>query len=142
MKYFNNVLKNDLFKYLIAGILTTIFYFLTRKLIFSLSHHVITSTIFANGLAILAAFALNDIWVFAQERKGWLARLIKFFIARLSSMGIDVSLSLFLVDKFPEIIGQFVNHNIDTVDSIVALIGQVLIVITNYVISKFLIFKK
>lgn len=142
MKYFKQILKHDLFKYLVAGVLTTIFYFLVRKLFFGLSHQVILSTILANGLAILAAFALNDIWVFAQKREGWIVRLIKFFIARLSSMAIDVFLSFFLVQKFPEVIGQFVNNNIDTVDSIVALIGQILIVITNYLISKFLIFKK
>lgn len=142
MNYLKSLFKNDAFKYLVAGVITTIFYFITRKILFGLSHHVIFSTTLANGLAILVAFVLNDIWVFTQERKGWLARLIKFFIARLSSMGIDVLLSFFLVDKYPEIIGQFVNHKIGTVDSIVSLIGQVLIMLTNYLISKFLIFKK
>lgn len=128
-------------RYLIAGVLTTIFYFLTRKAIFSLSHQVLLATLLANSLAILFAFVLNDTWVFAQKREGWLTRLVKFFIARLSSLGIDVGLSFLFVQTFPELIGQFVHNDINTIDSIVALVGQVLIVIINYLISKFLIFK-
>lgn len=140
-----NIIKkcfhHDLIRYLIAGVITTLFYLLIRTALFNVTNQALFATALANGLAILLAFVLNDSWVFAQLPAGRLVRLVKFFLARLSSMAIDVLLTLLLVTSFPNIIGQFVNNDLKQVNLIVGILGQVLIVLTNYLISKFLIFK-
>lgn len=141
MNSIKHILKHDLFKYLVAGVITTIFYLFLRDQLFLWTNNEIVATVLANGSAILLAFVLNDIWVFSQARKGWLARLVKFFTARLSSMGIDVLLTFVFVTQFPNIVGQFVNNDISMVNRIVGFVGQILIVVTNYLLSKFLIFK-
>ena len=44
--------------------------------------------------------------------------------------------------QFPNIIGQFVNNNINQVNSVETVIAQFLIIILNYTFSKVFIFKK
>lgn len=141
MKPLKSLLQHDAFKYLVAGVITTIFYIVARAALFYVSQQALLSTALANASAIILAFVLNDIWVFTQQRSGWPQRFVKFFVARLSSLGIDILLTFIFVQTFPHIIGQFVHNNLNTVDAIVSLIGQVIIVVLNYFLSKFLIFK-
>lgn len=141
MDKIKKLLQHDAIKYLIAGVITTVFYLVVRMGLLALTQQPLVSTLLANGLAILVAFALNDVWVFSQVRLGWQKRMLKFYTARLSSMGLDFLLTLVFVQTFPQIIGQFVNHDLQSVDAIVALVSQILIMITNYFLSKFLIFK-
>lgn len=68
-------------------------------------------------------------------------RFVKFFVARLSTLALDLVLAYLLVERFPQIIGQFVNHNLQVVNAIETLFAQVLIIVLNYIISKLLIFK-
>lgn len=141
MDKIKKLLQHDAIKYLIAGVITTVFYLVVRMGLLALTQQPLVSTLLANGLAILVAFALNDVWVFSQARLGWQKRMLKFYTARLSSLGLDFLLTLVFVQTFPQIIGQFVNHDLQSVDAIVALVSQILIMITNYFLSKFLIFK-
>ena len=71
-----------------------------------------------------------------------LERLMKFTLARLSTFLLDLFLTFLFVTQFPNIIGQFVNDNIDKVNSIETVISQFLIIILNYIFSKVFIFKK
>lgn len=50
---------------------------------------------------------------------------------------LDLALAYFLVDTYPEIIGQFVGHSQAWVNGIESLFAQVLIIVLNYIISKF-----
>ena len=102
----------------------------------------VLATILANIIAILFAFITNDAFVFKQERKNWAIRLAKFFLARLSTLGLDVLLTYIFVTSYPNIIGQFVEQNIDRVNTIETILAQILIIILNYILSKIYIFKK
>lgn len=135
------ILSNEVFKYLFFGILATIVYMGTRLVFFSITKEATLSAVLANIIAVIFAFFTNDIFVFNQIRKGWLNRFFKFFVARLSTLALDLLLAFLLVEKFPGIIGQFVNHDITLVNAIETLFSQVLIIIINYVISKLLVFK-
>ena len=53
---------------------------------------------------------------------------------------LDLALAYFLVDTYPEIIGQFVGHSQAWVNGIESLFAQVLIIVLNYIISKFFVF--
>ncbi len=137
-KFFNN----EILSYLFFGLATTLVSILTRLVIYQLSHQELLATALANSIGILFAFITNDRLVFKQARENWSIRLVKFTIARLSTFLLDLFLTFIFVTQFPNIIGQFVNNNIDKVNSIETVISQFLIIILNYIFSKVFIFKK
>ena len=133
---------NEILSYLFFGGATTLVSILSRLVIYRISHQEILATILANIIGILFAFITNDTVVFKQERKNWPIRLVKFFLARLSTLGLDVLLTYIFVTSYPDIIGQFVNDQLDQINAIETLIAQVLIIILNYIFSKAYVFYK
>ena len=132
---------NEIFSYLFFGASTTLVSIFARLLLYQLTHQELLATALANMIGILFAFITNDTIVFKQVRKNWYLRLIKFFLARLSTLLLDLLLTYLFVTEFPSIIGQFVNQNIDRVNTIETFLAQILIIIINYIISKVYIFK-
>ena len=104
-------MATEVFKYLFFGILATLVYMVSRTLIFQLTKQGTLSAVLANAIAIIFAFFTNDL-----------------------------ALAYFLVDTYPEIIGQFVGHSQAWVNGIESLFAQVLIIVLNYIISKFFVF--
>ena len=133
---------NEILSYLFFGGATTLVSILSRLIIYRISHQEILATILANIIGILFAFITNDTVVFKQERRNWQTRLAKFFLARLSTLGLEVLLTYIFVTSYPDIIGQFVNDQLDQVNAIETLIAQVLIIILNYIFSKVYVFYK
>ena len=134
--------KNELLSYLFFGIATTLISILSRLVIYQLTHKELLATALANIIGILFAFITNDTIVFKQSRENWPIRLMRFTLARLSTFLLDLFLTFLFVTQFPNIIGQFVNNNIDKVNTIETAISQFLIIILNYIFSKVFIFKK
>lgn len=134
-------ISSEVFKYLFFGVLATLVYMVTRMAFFAITHQATLSAVIANITAVVFAFFTNDYFVFNQVRTGWMKRFVKFFVARLSTLALDLVLAYLLVERFPQIIGQFVNHNLQVVNAIETLFAQVLIIVLNYIISKLLIFK-
>jgi len=141
-KLIQNFFDNEILAYLFFGGATTLVSILSRLAIYHISHQEILATALANIIGILFAFITNDTFVFKQERKNWAIRLAKFFLARLSTLGLDVLLTYIFVTSYPNIIGQFVEQNIDRVNTIETILAQILIIILNYILSKIYIFKK
>ena len=133
---------NEILSYLFFGGATTLVSILSRLAIYHIGHQEILATILANIIGILFAFITNDTIVFKQKRKNWPIRLVKFFLARLSTLGLDVLLTYIFVTSYPDIIGQFVNGQLVQVNAIETLIAQVLIIILNYIFSKVYVFYK
>ena len=141
-KRIQSLFENELLAYLFFGVATTLVSILSRLFIYQLTHKELLATGLANSIGILFAFFTNDRLVFKQVRQNWPSRLVKFTLARLSTFLLDMFLTFFFVTQFPNIIGQFVNNNIDKVNSIETVISQFLIIILNYIFSKVFIFKK
>ena len=135
-------LSNEILAYLFFGLATTLVSILSRLVIYQLTHKELLATGLANIIGILFAFITNDTIVFKQARQNWSIRLVKFTIARLSTFLLDLFLTFLFVTQFPNIIGQFVNNNINRVNRIETVIAQFLIIILNYIFSKVFIFKK
>ena len=133
---------NEILSYLFFGGATTLISIVSRLLIYHISHQEILATALANLIGILFAFLTNDTIVFKQERRNWPTRLAKFFLARLSTLGLDLLLTYIFVTSYPDIIGRFVNNQLDQVNAIETLIAQVLIIILNYIFSKIYVFYK
>ena len=140
-KRIQSLFMNELLAYLFFGIATTLISILSRLVIYQLTHKELLATALANSIGILFAFITNDTIVFKQARQNWPRRLVKFTLARLSTFLLDLFLTFLFVTQFPNIIGQFVNNNIDKVNTIETAISQFLIIILNYIFSKVFIFK-
>ncbi|HEM5198771.1 TPA: GtrA family protein [Streptococcus suis] len=132
--------KSEVFKYLFFGVLTTVVYIIFREFLFILMHNVTASVLVANVIAIVFAFFVNDHFVFEQRRSGWVGRFVKFFLARLTTLGLDMLLAFLLIEQFPEIIGQFVQYDFVWINRIEMYLSQILIMLSNYLISKLLVF--
>lgn len=141
-KRIQSLLENELLLYLFFGLATTLVSILSRLVIYQLTQQELLATGLANSIGILFAFITNDRLVFKQARENWSIRLVKFTLARLSTFLLDLFLTFLFVTQFPNIIGQFVNNNINRVNSIETVIAQFLIIILNYIFSKVFIFKK
>ena len=137
-----SLFMNELLAYLFFGLATTLVSILSRLVIYQLSHQELLATALANSIGILFAFITNDTIVFKQTRKSRLIRLVKFFLARLSTFLLDLFFTFLFVTQFPHIIGQFVNENLDKVNAIETIIAQLLIIILNYILSKVYVFNK
>lgn len=139
----------ELVKYVVFGVLTTVVSILSFKLfdyILGEKYYLITNVI-SWIFAVAFAFATNKIWVF--NSKSWSARVLikelsSFIVARLLSLGIEegglwILISLLnMGDMQPFKIFSFsVNGNL-----LAKVIMQIVVVILNYVFSKFIIFKK
>jgi len=129
-------MATEVFKYLFFGVLATLVYMVSRTLIFQFTQQGTLSAVLANAIAIIT----NDMFVFNQEKTGMVTRFVKFVGARLLTLVLDLALAYFLVDTYPEIIGQFVGHSHAWVNGIESLFSQVLIIVLNYIISKFFVF--
>ena len=141
-KRIQSLFENELLAYLFFGVATTLVSILSRLFIYQLTHKELLATGLANSIGILFAFITNDTIVFKQTRKNRLIRLLKFSLARLSTFLLDLLFTFLFVTQFPQIIGQFVNENLDKVNAIETIIAQLLIIILNYILSKVYVFNK
>nr|WP_246447900.1 GtrA family protein [Streptococcus pacificus] len=141
MTFIKKLWAMELIKYLFFGVLTTLVYFVSRTALFLQLNQALVSALIANIVAILFAFFVNDRFVFLQDKTGRLKRLIQFFFARVSTLVLDALLALVFVDRFPNLIGQFVNYDLKMVNLIETILSQIAILVINYLLSKYLIFK-
>lgn len=124
----------DVLLYLFFGVLTTVinlvtFWFLGTKL--DLNIHL--ANIVAWIVAVIFAYVTNRTWVFKEHAHGSKAiikEILGFGAGRLFTLGVEEVMLIVFVDimKFNE--------------NIVKLIGQVAVVVLNYIISKLFVFKK
>lgn len=140
-KCIKSFFDNEILSYLFFGLATTIVAIITRILYYALSNNELLATALGNIAGILFAFVTNDTIVFKQERKNWFSRFIKFVIARISTFLLDMGLTLIFVTTFPNIIGQFVHHDMKLINTIETLFAQIVIIVLNYVFSKIFVFK-
>lgn len=126
----------EIINYIIVGALTT--------LVSLLSYYICTFT-FLNPLdpiqlqianiiswimAVTFAYITNRIYVFKSKNKEVIKEALKFYSSRLLTLLLDMSLMFLIV--------TILSNN----DKIAKVIVQLLILIGNYIISKFLVFKK
>lgn len=155
----------ELILYIIMGVLTTLVYFVsffTADKVFE----DLTATIIAHFFAITFAFAVNKYFVFrskSESSKGFIREVYLFYSARTLSILIDLLITGIFIkwkgDFFAEklgltsmdysktffhlpIIKSIASDAITLNKFIFKTIGQVLILIANYLFSKFIIFKK
>lgn len=123
-------LENELILYVVFGILTTLVniavYLFFAKLC---GINYLISNILAWIFSVLFAYVTNRIWVFESKSSDILKEMSLFFTSRLFSGIVDTGLMYLFIDIL--LIGDFISK----------IIIQVIVVILNYVASKFIVFK-
>ena len=125
----------ELINYLIIGILTTVVslatYYLLTLTILDAENKVYLQI--ANIISWLAsvtfAYFTNRKYVFKVKNKSNIKECLNFYISRISTLLIDMIIMYIFVSRL-----KFDNK-------IVKLIAQVVIIILNYILSKFIVFK-
>lgn len=124
----------DLIPYVIFGVLTTIVNYVSYWLF---AHPLGCGTVFSTAVAwvlsVLFAYVTNRRWVFHSEAKGANAigkEFAAFLGARLGTGLLDMLIMYLCVD--------LLGWN----DMVMKLASNVIVVILNYILSKFFIFKK
>ena len=125
----------EIFLYLLFGILTTIvalgvyyalvFTILNPESPFELQISNVISWIFA----VFFAYFTNRKWVFESKNDNIPKEIIKFFSDRIFSLLLDMLIMFVFV--------SFFKMN----DKIIKLISQVVVILSNYVLSKFFVFR-
>lgn len=134
------IVDNQIFKYLVAGVSTTLLFFIVKMVVFNLSNSGVLSEIVAQIIAILFAFLTNKLWVFEKTSNSFLHELIKFVTSRLFLLIIAIIANWYLVDSHPQTLtsGLHLTRNSSVFVLTVGL--QVMTIILNYSFAKFFIF--
>lgn len=127
-----SIIRSEAFKYLVVGGLTTLVNLVCYAVLYRFCGIDVTiSNIISIIIAILFAYVTNKIIVFQSKTnslKELMIEMIKFCGARVSTMIIEVG-------------GVFLLYNIMKIHPMIAkVVTQVIVIIGNYFISKFLVF--
>ena len=133
------VINKETILYLVFGVLTTLvnlgvkyallFTILNADNPFELQVSIIISWI----VACLFAYITNRIWVFESKSKNIIMEMLKFFGARLVTLGMEMLIMYIFVTAL--------GLNSDMWVVIWTIVTQILIIIGNYVLSKIFVFK-
>lgn len=126
----NKVVSREVFFYLVFGVLTTLvnivsFAILTRLL----SAGTVLSNVIAWFLSVLFAYVTNRRWVFQSKDGNVIREAAAFFSGRIGTGVLDTVVMFITVD--------LLGWN----DMVMKIISNIIVVILNYIISKFFVFK-
>lgn len=121
----------SLILYLIFGVLTTIINVITYHVCYEITHITnLISTVIAWIIAVAFAYVTNKLFVFESKHAGSEAikEAIKFFACRIGTGLIEIAFMYVFVDVL--------TFN----GTVMKLITNVIVIIVNYIASKFIIF--
>lgn len=132
--------------YIVFGVLTTLVNFVAFWLIQKTGINYLINNAISWIIAVAFAYVTNKLFVF--DSKSWAIKLVakeasEFLIARLFSFGIEEGGLWLMVDILGmkklslDLLGQAINGEL-----IAKVILAIIVVILNYIFSKFIIFKK
>ena len=140
--------RKEIINYIIFGVLTTVVNFIVFWLFNRLlgKNYYLISNVIAWVAAVAFAYITNKIWVFESKvtkPKALIKEIVEFFVARLFSLGVEEAGLLIFVDllKFKNLSFELFTFAI-TGEILAKIILAVVVVILNYIFSKFIIFKK
>ena len=124
----------ELVSYVFWGAMTTAVNYAAYLLLTEgLQVYYLTGNIIAWAVSVLFAYFVNKLFVFRSKTWAWrvaLRELWQMVAARLFTLGLETAILWFFVDML------LCPH------AVVKLLANVLVVVVNYILSKFVIFKK
>jgi len=126
--YYKN---EEVWNYLIVGALSTVLSIGIFIIFVSIINmHFVLANILSWTIGVIFSYCLNRLFVFHSIENKKTQEFIKFVASRVLSMGIDTFLMIVLVSLI-------------MLDDVIAkLIVAIVIIILNYIMSKYVIFKK
>ena len=131
-KYMDKNLK-EIVLYIFFGVLTTLINIISYKIFTMARMNYIISNLISFIISVLFAYITNKIYVFKSpsfEIKKLIIESLNFFTFRITTFIIDMLLMILLVEYF----------KLD--DFFSKIIVNIIVIILNFVFSKFYIFKK
>ena len=125
----------ELTLYVIFGFLTTIvslaIYFITTNTFLDVNNalELQMANIISWFIAVLFAYITNKKYVFAKTGNSLFKEMLSFYLSRIASLLIDMFLMFILV--------SVLMFN----DTIIKILVQIIVIVTNYLFSKYLVFK-
>ncbi len=124
----------EIISYVFWGAMTTAVNYVTYLMLTEgLQVYYLTSTVIAWAVSVLFAYFVNKLFVFQSKTWAWrvaLRELWQMVASRVFSLGLEMAIMWIFVDML------LCPH------AVVKLMANVLVVIVNYVLSKFIIFKQ
>ena len=122
-------LERELFRYVVFGVLTTAVNIAAYYLFVRFGINYLISNVMAWFFSVLFAYATNRRWVFESKSTDILKECGLFFAGRIFSGIVDTGLMWLFVDVLA--IGDMASK----------IVIQVIVVILNYAVSKWAVFK-
>lgn len=125
----NNKITRELISYLIAGILSTLVNFLMYYILiyFKIGYKIANTAAFL--ISVIFAFFINKKYVFSSD-KDFRHEFLKFFSGRIFTYALDIGTMIFLIEVLG--VGKYSSK----------IWANVAVMISNYLLSKFWIFKQ
>lgn len=123
-----NRVSKELATYIIAGVLTTIVNFIVYYAMLFIGIDYKISNTAAFIVSVIFAFIINKKYVFLSE-KSYFKEFIKFSAGRLFTYALDIGAMIILIEMF------------SVSEYMAKLWTNILVIIVNYIISKFWTFK-
>ena len=126
----------ELINYLIFGVLTTVVslgtYYLLVFTILDANNPIELqiANIISWITCVIFAYITNKKYVFAPTNKSLIREILEFYASRIASLFIDMGFMFLFV--------SVLKFN----DTVIKMIGQVVIITINYILSKLIVFKK
>jgi putative flippase GtrA len=135
----------DILLYIIFGGLTTVINYVAFVVFRSLGLGLQTANATAWVFAVTFAYFTNRIWVFQSKATGFypiLREVVSFYLFRLLSLGMEAPMLQALVYGIKtEAVLLIMGRSLRVDELISKVITNVVVIIINYIFSKFLIFR-
>ncbi|MFV0556965.1 MAG: GtrA family protein [Lactovum sp.] len=142
MQSIKKLIQQEGIKYLFFGVLSTVVYIIIKWISYQLLQSGWLSEILAQSAAIIFAFFTNKIWVFQHHSDNILKEFFHFLIGRIALLFFSIFMNWYFVDNSPEILMTLFNINKNLMVTLLNLALQIFTILTNYIYSKFFVFKK
>lgn len=128
----NNLLKKykEQILYIVFGAATTLVNIVSYFLMSNLPFGTAIATSLAWLISVIFAFFTNRKYVFEASKNSFLKQLFGFFSMRILTGALDVFIMILFVDV------------LEFNDMLIKVLSNILVIILNYIFSKFLVFKK
>lgn len=126
----HSIISREVFFYLVFGVLTTVVNIISFAILSRMfGIGTVVSNVIAWFLSVLFAYVTNRRWVFLSTGGNVFREMLVFFSGRLCTGVLDTLVMFITVD--------FLGWN----DLMMKIISNIIVIILNYVISKFFVFK-
>lgn len=133
-----NLIKKyeEFIRYIIIGVLTTIVslvtYYLLVYTVFdpNVALELQITNVISWVVSVTFAYFTNRTFVFKREGKFKFKEVTEFYLSRISTLFLEMLLMYLFV--------TVLHFN----DKIIKIVAQVIVILTNYILSKFIVFKK